>query len=435
MGKRGLTINRTKLVRERKINKSCKPASVGNPGYKHTPLGWIPDDWGIFDFRDFIVFPSKQVDPKLEPYRTRILVAPNHIESATGRLLYTESAEEQGAISGKYTFDKGDVIYTKIRPYLRKVYLAEFDGICSADMYPLKTRPGFDPRLLLYILLSERFTHFANAQSARTGFPKINREEISEYAHALPLRVSEQQSIAATLNTWDTAISRTHQLIAEKEQRRKALMQQLLTGKKRLAGFRDTWKKYPYGKLVQKVTRPVTFDDNVLYELISVRRNSRGLFKRESRYGHQIRTKNLLTAKAGDFLFSKMQILHGASGLTTPEFDGMKISGSYIAVVPRNNSALDIEFLDWFSKTPRFYYQTFVSSYGVAIEKMTFDFDYFLEQEIAIPGIPTQKAIVSVLNQATKEVELLSQKLNALQEQKRGLMQKLLTGQIRVKPT
>jgi type I restriction enzyme S subunit len=128
-----------------------------------------------------------------------------------------------------------------------------------------------------------------------------------------------------------------------------------------------------------------------------------------------------------------MQILHGASGLVTKQFDGMKISGSYISVVSRDKDIFDIEYLDWLSKTSRFYHQTYISSYGVAIEKMTFQFEYFLEQEITIPEINEQKAIVEVLRAATKEIEKLSNLLDAYKEQKKGLMQKLLMGEIIIK--
>jgi type I restriction enzyme S subunit len=66
-----------------------------------------------------------------------ILVAPDHIESKTGRLLQKITASEQHAISGKYLFKPKDIVYSKIRPYLRKAILASFSALCSADMYPL----------------------------------------------------------------------------------------------------------------------------------------------------------------------------------------------------------------------------------------------------------------------------------------------------------
>ena len=157
------------------------------------------------------------------------------------------------------------------------------------------------------------------------------------------------------------------------------------------------------------------------------------MFHRDSLFGHQIKTKNLRTAKEGDFLISKMQILHGASGLTTKDFDGMKISGSYIALISKDSEILDIEYMNWLSRTKRFYHQTYISSYGVHIEKMTFDFKSFLKQHVYLPSLDEQKKTVSILNLAEREINILERKREAFKEQKKGLMQRLLTGKIRVK--
>lgn len=243
----------------------------------------------------------------------------------------------------------------------------------------------------------------------------------------------EQRAIANILSTWDTAIHTTQDLISQKEAEKKWLMQNLLTGKKRLKGFSGEWKEYPFEKLLKVVKRPVKWDDNELYKLISVRRRSGGIFFREALYGHQIKVKDLRDAEVGDFLFSKMQIVHGASALVTKEFKGAKISGSYIATVANDPKLLNMEFFNWYSKLPYFYHQALISSYGVHIEKMTFDFDTFLKLEMKLPSFEEQTAIAEVLQTADKEIELLKTKLEQQKLQKKGLMQVLLTGKIRVK--
>jgi type I restriction enzyme, S subunit len=334
------------------------------------------------------------------------------------------------------------VIYSKIRPYLKKVHFSEIDGLCSADMYPLKSTSILHRRFLYYLLLSSRFTFFVNSQSGRTGIPKVNREEISEFPALLPT-LHEQNAIAKLLGTWDKAINILTQLIGQKELRKKWLMQQLLTGKKRLPrfvrgsggkkGVEGEWVRYRYSELLKEIRRPIEWDDNELYHLISVRRKSGGIFERESLYGYQIKVKDLRNAKPGDFLFSKMQIVHGASALVTREFEGAKISGSYIAVNSRDRRKLDIEFFDWYSKTPYFYHQTYISSYGVHIEKMTFDFENFLSLDLKVPSIQEQRSIVEVLQSSSNEILLHRKKLDSLKEQKKGLMQILLTGKKRLR--
>src|SRR5262245_52794708 len=139
----------------------------------------IPPGWCSRPIVEVIDLPSGQVDPSVEPFRSMALVAPDHIERGTGTLLSKITARQQGAISGKYLFAPGDTLYSKIRPYLRKAVLADFVGLTSADMYPLRPTAEVNPRFLLAITLSEHFSRFAEIVSMRSGFPKINREELS----------------------------------------------------------------------------------------------------------------------------------------------------------------------------------------------------------------------------------------------------------------
>ena len=118
-------------------------------------LGEIPAHWETSKFTWSIFIIEGQVDPEIEPYVNMPLIAPNHIESETGRLLCTETAADQGAISGKYLCQCGDVIYSKIRPALRKATIAVEQCLCSADMYPLRSRKDVQPEFLLFFLLSE----------------------------------------------------------------------------------------------------------------------------------------------------------------------------------------------------------------------------------------------------------------------------------------
>lgn len=128
-----------------------------------------------------------QVDPRVSPYSAMTLIAPNHIESGTGKLLYTESAEEQGADSGKYQVKEGQVIFSKIRPTLLKSTIAPEDCLCSADMYGLNGKPRvLNNEFLMYYLLSDRFLAQAAVNSDRVAMPKLNRESLSELSIWLP---------------------------------------------------------------------------------------------------------------------------------------------------------------------------------------------------------------------------------------------------------
>lgn len=129
---------------------------------------------------------SGQVDPRKTEYCDLPLIAPNHIESGTGQILKLESASEQVAISGKYSFDEGAVLYSKIRPNLVKATIAPCRGLCSADMYALMPKSTLRNTYLLEILLSDHFTQFAVSGSMRTGIPKLNREYLIQYNCYIP---------------------------------------------------------------------------------------------------------------------------------------------------------------------------------------------------------------------------------------------------------
>jgi len=223
-------------------------------------------------------------------------------------------------------------------------------------------------------------------------------------------------------------------LIEALERRKRGLMQQLLTGKRRLKAYGQThWHWVRIGELLKEVCRPIGFSDDAHYRLISIRRRSGGPFLREVKPGHEIATKVLLEAKAGDFLISRMQVVHGAMAMNTPELDGAQISGTYIALVARDPGALCMPFFDWLSRMPRMYRLALLSSYGVHIEKMTFNLDLFMREKVFVPSTAKeQQDIVDVLGESEVEIGIQHKRLASLHRQKQGLMQVLLTGKVRV---
>jgi type I restriction enzyme S subunit len=245
-------------------------------------------------------------------------------------------------------------------------------------------------------------------------------------------RLEEQRAIATLLSTWDEAIEKTQAIITQLQQRHRGLMQQLLTGKTRLPGFEGEWVKRDLSELLIPIKRKEAWDDNKLYDLISVRRRSGGVFYRESLHGHQILTKTLQKVETGDFLISKMQIVHGASGLVPDSFNRYYVSNSYL-ILKGNDDAADMRFFNYYSQLPQFYHLCYTSSYGVHIEKMTFDFEDFLSRSIVIPAeLGEQQAIATVLSASEAEITLHQTRLSEIKKQKKGLMQKLLTGERRL---
>ncbi len=197
-------------------------------------LGQIPKHWEVKQFRHCAKIANGQVDPRLQPYRSMILIAPNHIESGTGRILYKETADEQGADSGKYIYQKENILYSKIRPALKKVCLATEKGLCSADMYPLTPVSDIYSKFLLFVMLSEWFTQFTILESDRVAMPKINRDALNECYMVVPPLI-EQKAIAHFLDQEtakiDTIIEKTKTSIEKLKEYRTALISAAVTGK------------------------------------------------------------------------------------------------------------------------------------------------------------------------------------------------------------
>ena len=196
-------------------------------------LGKVPEHWEVARFARQVNIAEGQVDPKIEPYASMLMIAPNHVESGTGRLLSRETASEQGAISGKYFCRAGDVVYSKIRPALAKVSVAPTDCLCSADMYPLRPRNSLQSDYLFWLLLSRGFTAWSVLQSDRVAMPKINRQTLNNVHIPLP-PLSEQASIVQHLieatSKASSAIDRAHSQIDLMNEYRTRLIADVVTG-------------------------------------------------------------------------------------------------------------------------------------------------------------------------------------------------------------
>lgn len=425
------------------------------PGYKKTKIGWIPEEWEDCLFSEVMTgFSSGST-----PTRTR----PDYFK---GEILWITSGElnYNKIVDTKERLTEEAVNKSNLKIISPGTFLIAITGLEAAgtrgscgivckyattnqSCMALKPKEALDINYLYqYYCAYGEYLAFRYTQGTKQQ--SYNGEIVKKLPIPLP-PLPEQRRIAEILGTWDAAIRKLDALIAKKQELKKGLMQQLLTGRTRFPEFvppggtryQDTklgkvpadWKVVRLGEVVKSVKRKLKWDENALYDLISVKRRSAGVFYRESLYGHKIKTKTLQPVKKGDFLISKMQIVHGASGLTNYEHDGMMASASYIILRPTDPLKLDMNFFELLSRMPWFYHLTYVSSYGVHIEKMTFDFKDFLKRSIYLPELEEQKRIAECFRIFEKEVSCLKEIKSKLEAQKQGLMHRLLTGASRVK--
>lgn len=378
------------------------------------------------------------VDPRKNEYRNMVLIAPDHIQSGSGRIVARVTAADQEAISGKYFVKKNSVIYSKIRPYLMKAATVYENVLCSADMYPLECTDGIVPEFLLIVLLSDKFTMFANSCSNRTGIPKINREELSKFKLLLP-SFSEQIAIADILTTWDQAIEKTEGLITTKEDYLRLLSNLLLFGKhhENVDVHLTKWFSVPTHweiKKIGQIALEISLMNNKKESLpvLSCTKYN-GLVDSLKYFDKQIfseDTSKYKVVKKGQYAYATNHIEEGSIGYQDLYPKGL-VSPMY-TVFETNDEVID-GYLYKVLKTETYRHIFGINTSSSVDRRGSLRWKQFSTLPIPLPPLKEQEEINDILNLASKEIFLLKQLLVAYHKQKRGLMQKVLTGKWRVK--
>ena len=180
-----------------------------------------PKGWRKAKLGDYLTIDSAVRTPDLVSDASFPCIGADSIESGTGRIVSWPTVEQIRPISGKHHFAKNDVLYSKIRPALRKVIVAPESGFCSADMYPLRPKSGTaTPEFVAILLLSNAFTEYAVGVSARAQMPKVNRETLFAYEHPMPpIKLQEtfanrMQDVCSIQRQQETALAQAELVFA-----------------------------------------------------------------------------------------------------------------------------------------------------------------------------------------------------------------------------
>ena len=231
------SIEEYKKLKQAVITQAVTKGVRGEREMKDSGVEWIgeiPVDWTIQRFARVAEVKSNLVSP--DNYLEYPQISPENIEKDSGKLLLPcKTVAEVGVISGNHLFYKGQILYSKIRPKLNKVCIAPFDGLCSADMYPIET--NYDTRYIMYCILSNGFfQQVSMITENRVKMPKINQVELSKILVSIPETIAEQKEIADYLDAKcaeiDGLISKKEQLVKELESYKKSLIYEVVTGKR-----------------------------------------------------------------------------------------------------------------------------------------------------------------------------------------------------------
>jgi type I restriction enzyme S subunit len=258
--------------------------------------------------------------------------------------------------------------------------------------------------------------------------PFLSLKQIQKLKVNIP-PLPEQKAIAQVLSTADAGIRTTEKLIAQKELRKKWLMQQLLTGKKRLKGFGNKIEFRVIGQYLNEVSE--RNKDSKVSNVLSVT-NSRGFINQSDQFDRSVASEdasNYKIVRKGQFAYNPSRVNVGSLDLLR-NFEIGILSPMYV-VFETNMAHLLPEYFYFQLKTQWFYGHIPMFVQGSVRDSLSFD--GLCSMKFFVPSLEEQTAIAHVLQVADKEISLLKAKAEKLREQKKGLMQVLLTGKVRLK--
>ena len=433
------TTHKTKIE-----EKSMQEPNEHKPGYQKTKLGWIPEGWEVVKLNNIAdINPSKS---KIKNEEILVSFVGMADVSNEGKLINSTSKKFKEIKNGFTPFENGDILIAKITPCfengkgLLANNLINGKGFGSTEFHVVRVHEDISTEYIYYHTQSYRLRKTGERNMTGTaGQKRVPKDFIKNYKVPLP-PFPEQQKIAQILSTWDRAIEQTEKLIEKKQRLKKGLMQQLFKGKMRFEEFKtNTDLQNTKIGLVPKDWE--TKKASEIFENVSIKNNDgdEELLSATQEYG--VVPRNILESKVtmpngnlksfklvekGDFVIS-LRTFQG--GIEYSFYRGL-VSPAY--TVLKEKLPIDKDFYRHFFKTKDFISRLASSVIGIRDGKQI-NYSDFKLMKIIYPSVEEQKKVGEILNGIEKEIQFWKIYNDKLKQQKKGLMQKLLTGKIRVK--
>ena len=413
------------------INKSNNQVPKG---YKKTKVGVIPEDWEVVKLGSVceknakygINAPAVEFDKNLPVY-LRITDIDEKGNFNPNKISSVKDDEYK-----KFILQENELVLARTGATVGKSYLYnKKDGELVYAGFLIKISPDLTKLNSVFLknyLNTSLYWHWVKIMSVRSGQPGINAEEYSILPIPLP-PLKEQKKIANILTTWDDAISQQDELIKAKEELKKGLMQKLLSGEVRFEGFDREWEEI---SLKEALIERKTYSEKGL-EFVHVSLTKEGVVPKSDRYERDFLVKDdnkkYKITYLNDICYNPANLKFGVickNTLGTAIF-------SPIYITFELNKNHNIDFFGYLLTTNDFINRVRKYEQGTVYERMAVSPKDFLSYKLKLPSKQEQQKIAEVLSNADKEIELLKNELEELKEQKKGLMQKLLTGEVRVR--
>ncbi|HJH60863.1 MAG TPA: restriction endonuclease subunit S [Bacteroidetes bacterium] len=364
-------------------------------GYKDSPLGIIPMEWEVKRLGDICTY-----------FKSGKSITSSNLNNDGCYPVYGGNGLR--GFSCDYTHDGTYILIGRQGALCGNINYVEGKNYISEHAIAVQSREN-----MLWLKYKLEYWNL-NRYSESSAQPGLSVEKLVRYKLTLP-PLAEQEKIAEILSTWDKAIEKQTQLIQKLELRKKGLMQQLLTAKRRLPGFSDPWKELKIRDIAkirkgEQVNKEDLFS-NAKYPVINGGITPSGYLDIYNT------TANTITISEGGNSCGYVNFM------TTPFWSGGHCYT--IDVKDGINNLFVYQLLKHNEK--------YIMSLRVGSGLPNIQVKDFGNLKLAVPNNQEQTAIAQVLTAADREIELAQQKLELLRQQKRGLMQQLLTGKKRVK--
>lgn len=401
-------------------------------GYKNSPLGIIPNEWEVKRLGEI-----SQMFSGGTPKSTEQMYF-------NGEIPFIKSGEISNAKTEQYLselglknssaklIERGDLLYALYGATSGECALSKISGAINQAILCIRPTKDVDRYFLLSFLQKGKEYYYNSYLQGGQG--NLSADIVKGYKILTP-PLPEQRKIAEVLSTWDRAIEKQTLLVEKLELRKKGLMQQLLTGKKRLPGFSEEWKKVKLGDIAKRIVRK----NNIECSNVVTISAQKGFVRQTDFFNKKIASEtveNYYLVKRDEFCYNKSYCNGFPMGAIKrlKEFDQAVVTTLYIcfSIQPERAS---LDFIEQYFSLGLLNrgLMKIANEGGRAHGLLNVTPNDFFNTELMLPPFDEQKAISSILLNAHEEVIFAKSKLEFLRKEKKGLMQVLLTGKKRVR--
>lgn len=399
-------------------------------GYKKTKVGIVPDEWNETRFRNMF----SRVTRKNTEGNDNVLTISAQYGLISQRDFFNKDIASEDK-SNYYLLKNGEFAYNK--SYSNGY---PFGALKRLDMYnkgivsPLyicfaSTKENKCPDFYVHYFeagkMNREIQAFAQEGARNHGLLNIAVDDFFNSYIVVP-SFAEQEKIAEILSAQDKLIELKEKLIEEKKKQKKALMQKLLTGKKRLLGFNGEWTTIKLGNVFSERTETNCQD----LELLSVT-GTNGVVPRstiEAKDNSSEDKSKYLKICKGDIGYNTMRMWQGVSALSN--YEGI-VSPAYTILIPSEN--ISAKYFSYLFKMQAVIFLFYRFSQGIVDDTRSLKYHEFAKLHLYVPSNKKeQEAIAEILSIADKEIEILQKELSQEKQKKKALMQLLLSGIVRV---